>query len=110
MNIGEPNPISEGGGTTQEWLESAFSHARNSTVLEPQFPEPGDISMNGSSFSAGLRREIPHDAWGVMQRVYGLRHSLLWPGQFALIDIFKFSTVWCLFVSFAAVIAKLFSP
>ena len=43
-----------------------------------------------------------------MQRVYGLRHSLLWPGQFALIDIFKFMTAWCLIFSLGAVIVKLF--
>ena len=53
-------------------------------------------------------REIPRDSWGIMQRVYGIRHSLLWPGQFALIDIFKFMTAWCLLLSLAAVIVKLF--
>jgi hypothetical protein len=54
------------------------------------------------------RREIPRDSWGVLQRVYGLRHSLLWPGQFAMIDIFKFMTAWSLIFSLGAVIAKLF--
>ena len=51
-----------------------------------------------------LRREIPRDSWGVMQRVYGIRHSLLWPGQFAMIDIFKFMTAWSLILSLGAVI------
>ena len=45
-----------------------------------------------------------------MQRVYGVRHSLLWPGQFAMIDIFKFVTAWCLLLSLGAVIAALLAP
>jgi len=44
----------------------------------------------------------------MMQRVYGLRHSLLWPGQFAMMDLFKFATVWCLVVSLLAVIVRIF--
>jgi hypothetical protein len=54
------------------------------------------------------RREVPRDSWGVMQRVYGLRHSLLWPGQFAMIDIFKVMTAWSLILSLGAVIRWLF--
>jgi hypothetical protein len=54
------------------------------------------------------RREIPRDSWGMMQRVYGLRHSLLWPGQFAMSDLFKFITAWCIILSLLAVIVRLF--
>ncbi len=64
--------------------------------------------MNESPSREELRREIPRDSWGVMQRVYGLHHSLLWPGQFAMIDLFKVMTVSCLVMSLAAVIARLF--
>jgi hypothetical protein len=44
----------------------------------------------------------------MMQRIYGLRHSLLWPGQFAMMDIFKFVTAWCLLLSLVAVLIRLF--
>ena len=53
------------------------------------------------------QREVPRDSWGVLQRVYGVRHSLLWPGQFAMADILKFMTVWALFLSTVAVIFKI---
>ena len=45
---------------------------------------------------------------GGYARVYGLRHSLLWPGQFAMMDLFKFITAWCLIVSLLAWIVYLF--
>jgi len=69
--------------------------SRSMNVTEPPFHPPP-------------RREIPRDPWGMMQRVYGLRHSLLWPGQFAMMDLFKFATVWCLVVSLLAVIVRIF--
>jgi hypothetical protein len=62
--------------------------------------------MPNTSATPPPHREIPRDAWGMMQRVYGLRHSLLWPGQFAMLDLFKFITASCFIVSLLAVIVR----
>ncbi len=72
-------------------------HDRLRTRHERKLPE----DLNDS-------RKIPRDSWGLMQRVYGLRHSLLWPGQFSMLDMFKFMTACCLILSLIAVIVKLF--
>ena len=45
--------------------------------------------------SAHEQRIVPSDSWGMLQRVYGRRRILLWPGQFAMIDLFKLITVLC---------------
>jgi hypothetical protein len=76
--------------------------------MENHFPPPRGFPANESPSREKLRREIPRDSWGVMQRIYGVRHSLLWPGQFAMLDMFKVATAWCLILSLGAVIAKLF--
>ena len=76
--------------------------------LKLDFPGLENSPVSDAPPPESPRREIPRDSWGLMQRVYGVRHSLLWPGQFAMIDIFKFMTAWCLLLSLASVIVRLF--
>jgi hypothetical protein len=57
--------------------------------------------------STERKRKVPRDSWGMLQRVYGLRKILLWPGQFALLDLFKVITVLCLIGSGCTMLFRL---
>ena len=87
--------------------ESRLYHGNGRQDRPPQVPDATPEVERTHSEDASIKREIPYDFWGVMQRIYGIRHSLLWPGQFAMIDMFKFVTVWCLILSLVGVIVRL---
>jgi hypothetical protein len=70
------------------------------TTLVPS--DPGERAME-------QKREVPKDDWGLMQRVYGLKHHILWPGQYSLGDMFKHMTLLCIGLSILATAVKVIS-
>jgi hypothetical protein len=74
---------------------------------KPQGPVATPEVERRPSEGEDIFREIPRDAWGVMQRVHGVKHILLWPNQFCMLDMFKFITAWGVILSLMASIVKL---
>jgi hypothetical protein len=66
-------------------------------------PEQGDSNTQ----DLAKQREVPKDEWGLMQRVYGIRHHLLWPSQFSLSDMFWHITLLCIGLSMLMTVIKL---
>jgi hypothetical protein len=57
-----------------------------------------------------MDRQLPDDELGMLQRIYGIKHHLLWPGQYTLKELMIAALLFCLGCSVIGTCVQLQGP